>query len=300
METDTPQPSTSATKPSYTAAVKKNAGKETKTSKESKTPSTPSGPKPSLKKPVKSQLPTKSSPAIIEEVFDYDASEATSRPKSDVINTLSQRPSCSAFTPAIFQQPRTSTWRCKQTTFASSQDPGVVCKVENCRLSRDKHARAFLEKRFPKKKARQLNRTHPPRRHHPLAASYQILGGHIVFPSELGSAHISRPRSRTAAITHMSKLQALQNRMLRMVLNAPWFVKNTTLHEDAAVEPRIDSIRRIATRFFDKAVDHWKPSCLRLRITTPGSSGGTFDHGHSLWATRTDSTAPSLLIATQK
>ncbi|GJQ73179.1 hypothetical protein Trydic_g13449 [Trypoxylus dichotomus] len=37
----------------------------------------------------------------------------------------------------------------------------------------------------------------------------------------------------TAAKTHRIKIQTFQNRMLRWALDAPWFVRNTTLHEDA-------------------------------------------------------------------
>ncbi|GJQ76582.1 hypothetical protein Trydic_g22032 [Trypoxylus dichotomus] len=54
------------------------------------TPSTPSGPKPSPKKPVESQPSTKPSPAIVEEVADYDASETSSCPKTDVMSILSK------------------------------------------------------------------------------------------------------------------------------------------------------------------------------------------------------------------
>ncbi|GJQ65056.1 hypothetical protein Trydic_g7209 [Trypoxylus dichotomus] len=34
-------------------------------------------------------------------------------------------------------------------------------------------------------------------------------------------------------------------------------VRNTTIQEDAGVEPPINFIRRITTRFFNRAVDHW-------------------------------------------
>ncbi|GJQ69090.1 hypothetical protein Trydic_g6254 [Trypoxylus dichotomus] len=61
----------------------------------------------------------------------------------------------------------------------------------------------------------------------------------------------------TAATTDMRKLQTLQNRMLQMALNALWFVRNTTLHEDARVESLIDFIRKIAAQFFDRAINHW-------------------------------------------
>ncbi|GJQ86964.1 hypothetical protein Trydic_g20270, partial [Trypoxylus dichotomus] len=97
MEVDTPQPSTSTAKTSYAAAVKKGTTKAVKptktvkkTPKKGKTPSAPSLPKPSPKKPVASKPPTKPTPAIVEEVVDYDASETTSRPEANALDTLSQ------------------------------------------------------------------------------------------------------------------------------------------------------------------------------------------------------------------
>ncbi|GJQ66521.1 hypothetical protein Trydic_g4508 [Trypoxylus dichotomus] len=68
------QPSTSTTKPSYAAAVRKGTTKtvktaktvKTKTPKKGKTPSAPSLPKPSPKKPVSSRPSTKSTPAIVD------------------------------------------------------------------------------------------------------------------------------------------------------------------------------------------------------------------------------------------
>ncbi|GJQ79379.1 hypothetical protein Trydic_g16238 [Trypoxylus dichotomus] len=70
--------------------AKKDAAKKTKASNKDKTPSTPSGPKPSPKKLVASQRPTKPSQEIVKEVADYGASETTSRPVTDVMSTLSQ------------------------------------------------------------------------------------------------------------------------------------------------------------------------------------------------------------------
>ncbi|GJQ74852.1 hypothetical protein Trydic_g21688 [Trypoxylus dichotomus] len=49
----------------------------------------------------------------------------------------------------------------------------------------------------------------------------------------------------TAETTHMHKLQAIPNWILRMALNAPWFARNTTLHEDAGLESLMNFIRRI-------------------------------------------------------
>ncbi|GJQ80516.1 hypothetical protein Trydic_g12407 [Trypoxylus dichotomus] len=63
----------------------------------------------------------------------------------------------------------------------------------------------------------------------------------------------------TAAKTHRIKIQTFQNRMLRWALDAPWFVRSDTLHEDAGIDPIMDFIRNTATRFFDKARDHENP-----------------------------------------
>ncbi|GJQ65866.1 hypothetical protein Trydic_g3968 [Trypoxylus dichotomus] len=63
----------------------------------------------------------------------------------------------------------------------------------------------------------------------------------------------------TAAQCHRTKLQNFQNRMLRWALDAPWFVRNTTVHEDAGVEPILDYIRKTATKTFDTAREHHNP-----------------------------------------
>ncbi|GJQ76689.1 hypothetical protein Trydic_g15542 [Trypoxylus dichotomus] len=63
----------------------------------------------------------------------------------------------------------------------------------------------------------------------------------------------------TAAQCHRIKLQNFQNRMLRWALDAPWFVRNTTIHEDAGVEPLLDYIRKTATKTFDTAREHQNP-----------------------------------------
>ncbi|GJQ83045.1 hypothetical protein Trydic_g20060 [Trypoxylus dichotomus] len=188
-------------------------------------------------------------------------------------NVQRSHPSCSAFTPATFQHrlpPPNSPQH-----FAS-----LVCKVENRGPSREKHGRAFLEKRFPKKKARQLSRTFQggiipwrpqikylvnPRVnwrayiHRVLDRGREI--SRTLYPLLIGRGklHLSSKIRiyRTAATTHMNKLQAFPSRILRMALNAPWFVRNTTLLEDAGVESLIDFCRRIPIRFFDRAVDHW-------------------------------------------
>ncbi|GJQ85989.1 hypothetical protein Trydic_g14933 [Trypoxylus dichotomus] len=74
----------------------------------------------------------------------------------------------------------------------------------------------------------------------------------------------------TAAPTHISTLETLQNQTLRRALNAPWFVRNTTIQEDTRVEPLMDFIQRTATRFFDEAVDHWNLLVSESQKYDPG------------------------------
>ncbi|GJQ86488.1 hypothetical protein Trydic_g10390 [Trypoxylus dichotomus] len=137
----------------------------------------------------------------------------------------------------------------------------------------------------PKKKAWQPRRTYFPRRHNLLATSDQIHGMlGTLHPLLIGRGKLDPSRKiriyktvlrlivkyalaawAAAATTHINKFQTFQNRILRVVLNAPWFVRNITLHEDAGV----DFIRRTATRFFDRVVDHWNPLVSECRDYDP-------------------------------
>ncbi|GJQ87645.1 hypothetical protein Trydic_g17469 [Trypoxylus dichotomus] len=61
------------------------------------------------------------------------------------------------------------------------------------------------------------------------------------------------------AVLRPTVTYASSNRMLRWALDAPWFVRSDTLHEDAGIDPIMDFIRNTATRFFDKARDPENP-----------------------------------------
>lgn len=51
----------------------------------------------------------------------------------------------------------------------------------------------------------------------------------------------------TAARTHIRKLQVLQNKILRIICNAPWFIRNSQLHEELAL-PTIECLIRSVSR----------------------------------------------------
>lgn len=63
----------------------------------------------------------------------------------------------------------------------------------------------------------------------------------------------------TAAPSHVQKLQVIQNRALRMAFDAPWYVRNTTLHRDSAMETIADFIRAKAANDFSKIETHHNP-----------------------------------------
>lgn len=63
----------------------------------------------------------------------------------------------------------------------------------------------------------------------------------------------------TTAKCHMNKLQVIQNRVLRMALDAPWFVRNTTIHDDTNMETIEAFIRRTATKILARAEEHPNP-----------------------------------------
>ena len=48
----------------------------------------------------------------------------------------------------------------------------------------------------------------------------------------------------SASNTHLHKIQTLQNRILRMVIDAPWYVRNTTIHKDSKM-PSVSEILHI-------------------------------------------------------
>ncbi|GJQ76478.1 hypothetical protein Trydic_g2190 [Trypoxylus dichotomus] len=59
----------------------------------------------------------------------------------------------------------------------------------------------------------------------------------------------AHPHQETRSVPEPDAAKGLQRSLVR----------NTTIQEDAGVEPFMDFIRIIATRFFHRAVDHWNP-----------------------------------------
>ncbi|GFU30577.1 probable RNA-directed DNA polymerase from transposon BS [Trichonephila clavipes] len=56
----------------------------------------------------------------------------------------------------------------------------------------------------------------------------------------------------SAAVTHLKKLHVFQNKHLRKITNAPWFVRSEILHKDLKIYPILDFIQNQSKKFFDR------------------------------------------------
>ncbi|GJQ79094.1 hypothetical protein Trydic_g5350 [Trypoxylus dichotomus] len=82
------QPSTSTTKPSYAAAVKKKAARKPKTSGKPKTLAAATGPKPAPKKPASPKPGNRPRPAVAKNAAQDVPNRRTTKTESDVTSTL--------------------------------------------------------------------------------------------------------------------------------------------------------------------------------------------------------------------
>ncbi|GBM32324.1 RNA-directed DNA polymerase from mobile element jockey [Araneus ventricosus] len=59
-----------------------------------------------------------------------------------------------------------------------------------------------------------------------------------------------------AAPSNRKKVQILQNKLLRIIVNAPWFIRNSVIHSDLQIESIDDHIQKLSRKFFSGIVDH--------------------------------------------
>lgn len=67
-----------------------------------------------------------------------------------------------------------------------------------------------------------------------------------------------------AAKTHLRRLQGMQNKIIRHVAGAPWFVRNTIIHRDLNIPSLRQHIRHLATRLYDTLPGHPNPLIANL------------------------------------
>ena len=69
---------------------------------------------------------------------------------------------------------------------------------------------------------------------------------------------------RSAARTHVRRLQVLQSKCLRPTTGAPWYVSNKQIHEDLGVPQFADHIRALTESFDTKLANVRKPLVRQL------------------------------------
>ena len=63
------------------------------------------------------------------------------------------------------------------------------------------------------------------------------------------------PAWRSAARSHVRRLQVLQSKCLYLATSAPWYVCNRQIHEDLGVSLFADHIRALTASFDSKLAD---------------------------------------------
>jgi hypothetical protein len=72
------------------------------------------------------------------------------------------------------------------------------------------------------------------------------------------------PAWRSAARSHIRKMQVLQSKCLRLATGAPWYVSNKQIHKDLGVPLFADHIRALAASFDSKLADVGNPILRQL------------------------------------
>jgi hypothetical protein len=73
----------------------------------------------------------------------------------------------------------------------------------------------------------------------------------------------------SASHTHIDKIQVLQNRILRMALNAPWYVRNTTINKDIKLPFVTETLHNSYSRHHSTLTDHPNPLIRRIPQNMP-------------------------------
>ncbi|GBO36267.1 hypothetical protein AVEN_106204-1 [Araneus ventricosus] len=72
-----------------------------------------------------------------------------------------------------------------------------------------------------------------------------------------------------AAKTHIQKLETLQNSTLRMITDAPWFIRNKNILHDLKVLTINDFFSKLAINFFNQIDNHTSPAIRSIPTHDP-------------------------------
>jgi hypothetical protein len=79
-----------------------------------------------------------------------------------------------------------------------------------------------------------------------------------IFISDKYSGLYGIPLWGTASNSNIEILQRYQNKVLRAVINAPWFISNKVIHTDLKVPKIREEITKFSVKYRDKITTHPK------------------------------------------
>ncbi|GBM46176.1 putative RNA-directed DNA polymerase from transposon X-element [Araneus ventricosus] len=88
-----------------------------------------------------------------------------------------------------------------------------------------------------------------------------------------------------AAPSNRKKAQILKNKILRIMVNAPWYVKNSVIHNDLKIQTMDEFIKDLSRKFFQKLVNHTNPTVLDQFNYTHNNGKYAFRYATTKWPT---------------
>ncbi|GBO44763.1 putative RNA-directed DNA polymerase from transposon BS [Araneus ventricosus] len=88
-----------------------------------------------------------------------------------------------------------------------------------------------------------------------------------------------------AAFSHRKKAQIQQNKILRIIVNAAWYVRNSVIHNDLKIQTIDEFIKDLSRNFFQKFVNHTNPTVLDQLNYTHNNGKYAFPYATTKWST---------------
>ncbi|GFX50123.1 RNA-directed DNA polymerase from mobile element jockey [Trichonephila clavipes] len=86
-----------------------------------------------------------------------------------------------------------------------------------------------------------------------------------------------------AAPTHTKRIQIIQNKIFRIITNAPWYVRNSVIHHDLHMEPIDNYITRTSRNVFTSIQNHDNPVIKAQTLCTYPHSKLNFAYKTTKW-----------------
>ncbi|GFT14608.1 RNA-directed DNA polymerase from mobile element jockey [Trichonephila clavipes] len=86
-----------------------------------------------------------------------------------------------------------------------------------------------------------------------------------------------------AAPTRIKRIQVIQNKILRIITNAPWYVRNDVIHHDLHMEPIDNYITRVSRNIFTTIQNHENPIIRAQTLFTSPHNKLNFAYKTTKW-----------------